>query len=126
LRWFLRALALRCPLCGKPWPHRGWLHLVSKCPSCDLHLGRKEHDAFLGAYTIALFASLMVAVVATVALVIWSAGSGSAGMTVAVVLITAFAIVFYPISQLLWLAFDLQFRPPIEGDFDDEEDVRTR
>ena len=68
----------------------------------------------------------MVAVVATVALVIWSAGHGNAGMILAIALITLFAIAFYPISQLLWLAFDLQFRPPIEGDFDDEEDVRTR
>ncbi|MBI1796402.1 MAG: DUF983 domain-containing protein [Candidatus Eisenbacteria bacterium] len=119
LRQGLRALALRCPLCGAPWPRRGRLALAAQCGRCDLFLERREHDAFLGAYTISLFACLAVAVAVVFANLRWLAAPAPLRYAASVAAIAAFALRFYPVGKMLWLAVDVQFRPPAIGDFED-------
>lgn len=119
-RWFLRAIRSRCPLCGRAWPRPAAWRLAAQCPHCDLFLERREHDSFLGGYTIHLMTTLLF----TVAVVVVNAGlprvPGAVRDGVMFLAIAAFAVAFHPISKLLWLAVDMQFRPPHERDFDEE------
>lgn len=117
-RQFARALALRCPLCGKPWP-RAWPSLGVQCHTCQLYLERRENDAFLGSYSINLLATLVVAAVVSYGIVRWAAVAPWVRYAVSFLVITGFAIAFHPVSKLLWLAADLQFRPAMERDFDE-------
>ena len=73
-------------------------------------MDRGESDYFLGAYTINLIGALVLAVgLAVLAGVrpdwprFWLYGLGLSA-------IVLFAFWFYPVSRLLWLAFDLAFR----------------
>jgi hypothetical protein len=109
-------------LCGKPWPwprHAPW-RPATQCPNCHLYLERREHDSFLGSYTINLMATLLFTValaVANAALPRVPAWLRDGVMFAGIVL---FAVAFHPISKLLWLAVDMNFRPPLERDFDEE------
>ena len=118
-RHFARALRLRCPLCGTRWPRIGLVLLARQCPTCDLDLERHEHDYFLGAYTLNLFATLLVTVAIVFANVFWSRYPTPLRYGASIVAIAAFALWFYPCSKLLWLAVDVQFRTPEEKDFSD-------
>lgn len=117
LRSLLRALTVRCPHCGASGLRAGALRLVAACPRCRIQFDRGESDAFLGAYTVNLLGALLVgAAFAVIALVfrdlprpmLYAAGIGA---------IVAFALWFYPISRLVWLAADLAFRPAQAKDF---------
>lgn len=119
LRRLARALRLRCPLCGSAWPRRGWLGFAPHCPACQLQLERNENDAFLGSYTLNLFATLLVATLVTVLNVWWVELAAGWRLAASLVGIMAFALAFHPLSKTLWLVLDLQFRPPVEHDFDD-------
>ena len=120
LRQLQRALARRCPLCGNPWPRQGRIGLAPQCPVCQLRIERGEGDFFLGAYTFNLLATLAVAVLVTFANVTWHQIPAVLRYGLSFLLIAAFALWFYAGSKLIWLIFDLQFRPPIEKDFNEE------
>jgi uncharacterized protein (DUF983 family) len=122
LRQLLRALAMRCPLCGTPWPRRAWLQLAPTCPTCQVSLQRNENDAFLGAYTLNLFGTLMIAIVVAALNVQWHHVSTAVRVALSALAIVVFALLFYPFSKLLWLWIDAQFRPPVERDFGDGGD----
>ena len=114
----VRAAALRCPNCGAGGLRSGWIGTVARCPNCRLRLDRGETDYFLGAYTLNLLGALVLAVGLAVLAVVrptWPRpllyGAGLAA-------IVLFAFWFYPFSRLLWLAFDLSFRPARPADFD--------
>jgi uncharacterized protein (DUF983 family) len=117
LLYFLRALAGRCPLCGTRWPRSGRLGLTPQCRTCDVHLERREGDYFLGSYTLNLGGTLLVAMVVTLANVRWVSVAAPIRYGLGLLAITTFALGFYRASKLLWLAVDLQFRPPAEPDF---------
>lgn len=118
-RQLARALAGRCPLCGARWPRRGH-RLAPQCPTCQVRLARNEHDAFLGAYTLNLFATLLTAVLVAVANVRWNHLPALPRVLASGVVIAGVAWVFHPWSKLLWLFLDAQFRPPVERDFEDD------
>lgn len=119
LRQLSRALRLRCSLCGTPWPRQGWFRFAPQCPVCQLQLERNESDFFLGSYTMNLFSTLMFAVLLTALNVRWQHLPGPIRLGGSMLAIALFALVFYPISKMLWLVADLQFRPPVEKDFGD-------
>ena len=87
--------------------------MVTRCPSCGLHLERGEQGYLVGAYMFNIvaaelvFAGLFVAVLALTwpdppwRLLTW------AGVAVALVL----PVVFYPFSKTLFLGFDLYVNP---------------
>ena len=106
-------LARRCPSCGGGPVITGWIHTVPVCPRCGLRLDRGEPDYFLGAivFNMAFAEGLLALGLLVVLLWTWPNPpwnglyyGGIAGLIVA-------PILFYPYSKLLWLAFDLIFRP---------------
>ena len=124
-----RALAGRCPVCGRGSMFAGWFTLRDRCGECGFSFERgEEEDYWLGAFllnfivTEVIFAGLLLAVlVATWPTPPWSwlIWIGAGQMIVA-------PIVLYPFSKAVWLAGDLIFRPPTAQDFatrarDDQE-----
>jgi uncharacterized protein (DUF983 family) len=118
-RQVLRALSQRCPLCGAPWPRTGVTGREPQCRRCQVYLERHENDSFLGAYTLNLFATLLVTVLVVVANVRWHDVPAPLRYAASALVIAAFPLWFYRRSKLLWLAVDAQFRRPEEKDFDD-------
>jgi uncharacterized protein (DUF983 family) len=120
LLMFARALRRRCPNCGAGRVIRRWIHTRPACPRCRLRLDRGEPDYFLGAivFNMAFAEGLFAAALLGVLLWTWPSPpwdalyyGGIAGLIVA-------PILFYPYSKLLWLAFDLLFRPLRPEDFE--------
>jgi uncharacterized protein (DUF983 family) len=112
-----RAATLRCPYCGRGPVRRHWLAMRERCGACDRPLQRGERDYFIGSMMFNLVLSeglFVVVLVAALALlpppVPWDALEilVPAGMVVAPVLM-------FPFARLVWLAFDLMFRPDREG-----------
>ena len=113
MRILWRGLRLRCPHCGGGGILDGWFKLQHRCPSCGLVLDRGESDYFLGAYLVNLVAveliltAIMVAIgIATAPDVPWTFLTWG-GVVFALVA----AIGCYPLTKVLWLAFDLILRP---------------
>jgi uncharacterized protein (DUF983 family) len=111
---FLRALRLRCPVCGKGPVLESWLKLRERCGGCGFALERGEHaDYWIGALAFNLIA-LELVFVGIFALIAWRTWPDPPWDvleygSVAVLAIGGF--LFYPFAKLLWLAFDLTFRP---------------
>lgn len=117
---FARALRRRCPHCGAGPVTVRWFGLRPACPRCGLRLDRGEQDYFLGAivFNMAFAEGLLAGGLLVVLLWTWPNPpwnglyyGGIAGLIVA-------PILFYPYSKLLWLAFDLIFRPLRPEDFE--------
>lgn len=116
---FARAFARRCPNCGGGPVITRWIHTVPVCPRCGLRLDRGEPDYFLGAIVFNMAFAEGLLAVGLVVVLLWTWPNppwnglyygGIAGLIVA-------PILFYPYSKLLWLAFDLIFRPIRPEDF---------
>lgn len=110
-----RGMRRRCPRCGGGGLFRGWLAMRESCPTCGHRFERGREEAFfLGAIAInfavtegLLGAMLLVSFLLTLPdppLVLLCA--------VAVPLMVAAPIAFYPFSKTIWAAFDLMMRPP--------------
>jgi uncharacterized protein (DUF983 family) len=115
-----RAATLRCPRCG----HRGlfvsWFRLREQCPSCALPLERGEqHDYWIGGmmFNIVLSEMLAVLVVGAAILVTWPDVAWTAVRVGAIVLMVAAPFLLFPMSRVMWLAFDLIFRPKHESHY---------
>jgi uncharacterized protein (DUF983 family) len=112
LRLFGRAFLLRCPNCGGGPVLEHWLKLRVKCGACGLRLLRGEHDSFTGSMFI-LFTLVGLAGYAILAVTMAATTETpwdllQYGLPVlALVLVVA----LFPVSKLLWLAFDLTLRP---------------
>jgi hypothetical protein len=86
------------------------VRLDPRCRSCGLALDRGESDYFLGAYAINLMWALTLAIglaVAAAFLPVAPVVVYALGLPV----LAALVIGAYPLSRLMWLAVDLQFRP---------------
>ena len=117
---FARALARRCPNCGRGPVITRWIHTVPACPRCGLRLDRGEPDYFLGAIVFNMAFAEGLLALGLVVVLLWTWPNppwnalyygGIAGLIVA-------PILFYPYSKLMWLAFDLIFRPLRPEDFE--------
>ncbi|GJG84913.1 hypothetical protein tb265_00940 [Gemmatimonadetes bacterium T265] len=110
LRWALR---LRCPYCGGGPVRSSWLKRLPGCPVCGIRLDRGEHDYFIGAYMVNLIAAevLLAAGLLIVLLATWPTPPWDWIQYGGVALMIVLPLVTYPFTELLWLAFDLVFRP---------------
>ena len=115
-----RALFLRCPRCGQQGLFASWFTLKDRCPNCELRLQRGEaHDYWLGGmmFNIALSEALAVLTVAIVLLATWPSVPWNAVWFGAIALMFAAPFLLYPMSRIMWLAFDLIFRPRHESHY---------
>jgi uncharacterized protein (DUF983 family) len=108
-----RALRLRCPNCGGRPVRSSWMKRLAGCPTCGLRLDRGEHDYFIGAYLLNLIVAEMLlgAGLLGVLIATWPDPPWTAIQYGGVALMLLAPLVTYPFTELLWLAFDLVFRP---------------
>jgi uncharacterized protein (DUF983 family) len=111
-----RGLLLRCPNCGGRGILAGWFRLRERCPRCGLVLNRGESDYFLGAYLVNLVAVELVVTAALVLIGIatWPRVPWTALTWGGVIFAAVAAIACYPLTKVLWLAFDVVLRPVTE------------
>ena len=114
---FVRAVTMRCPVCGSGHLFHHWFTMVKVCPGCGLVFERKEGQ-FVGAVgmnTILTFGAILVGVVAGV--VATTPDIPVFGLTALVVGIGLFfPILLYPFSWTTWTAIDLAMRPLEPGE----------
>lgn len=125
---FLRALALRCPRCGSGGLLRSWLKMNDRCPRCGLALERGEtSDFWIGAYVFNLAFGELVAIGIPIIWMIASAPNQpwTKIEIVAIVLCVSLPFLFFPFSRILWLAWDLSFRPAEPGDAGGNHDTNA-
>lgn len=114
LRMLLRAILVRCPRCGARGLFQSWFQMRSHCASCGLALERGEqHDYWIGGmmFNIVLAEILAVTVIGSAILLTWPEVPWGAVRVGAVLLMLASPFLLFPMSRLVWLAFDLIVRP---------------
>lgn len=115
----IRALRLRCPACGGGPVLLSWFRLAPSCPTCGLRFERGEEGYWVGSYMFNIVASELLFAALGVAVVVatWPHPPWNLITVVGVALMVVAPFVFLPFSKVLFLAFDLLFRPPVEADF---------
>lgn len=113
LRLLWRAVRLRCPVCGGGSIFQSPLRLRPDCPSCGVQLDRGESDYFLGGYLLNLVAVEMLFAVAFVGVLVatWPSPPWMLLQYGGAALMIVGAVVCYPFTKVLWLAFDVMLRP---------------
>jgi uncharacterized protein (DUF983 family) len=108
-----RALRRRCPHCGSDGLFTGWFKAGERCPACGVRLLRGDESWATGTYLFNLVVSelLLMALLATVVVSTWPDPPWAALQVGSLALMVAAPIVFYPFARLLFLAFDMMFRP---------------
>jgi uncharacterized protein (DUF983 family) len=123
-----RGLRLKCPNCGGSGILAGWFALKARCPTCGLVLDRGESDYFLGAYLLNLVAVELVLTAVLTAIGLATAPDVPWGLLTyggaAFTLVAAIAC--YPLTKVLWLAFDVILRPVTQEEIElGREDTRA-
>ena len=121
-----RALIVRCPNCGGSGLFASWFRLKDRCPRCGLAPERGEHDHFLGAMMFNIVVAEAVFVIGFVAVLLatWPSPPWQMLEYGGVAAMIAAPFLFYPLSRMLWLAFDLMLRPVTPEEFGDGRDRR--
>jgi uncharacterized protein (DUF983 family) len=108
-----RALRGRCPNCGRGPVRETWWRMRATCGNCGIQIERGESDYFMGSMMFnlvlseLLFALLLVgAMVAYAPDVPWDVIQWVAPLGIALT-----PLLMFPVSKLVWLGFDLLFRP---------------
>ena len=112
-RLYGRALRKRCPVCGQGHLFRHWTTMIERCPRCGLRFERVEGHwtGALGINTVVSFGSLLLVML----VIFWTTQPDvPAGFLLGSALMVALVVpvAFFPLSKTLWLAIDLQMRPP--------------
>ena len=114
----VRALRLRCPNCGGKGLLVSWSKLAVSCPRCRLRPQRGESDYFLGGmmFNIALAEGVFVILLVGTLAITWPRVPWTLLQFGAPVAMILAPILLYPVSRLVWLAFDLMLRPVTPND----------
>jgi uncharacterized protein (DUF983 family) len=120
----LRGLRKRCPRCREPRIFRSWLHVIERCPRCDLRFER-EQGGFLGAMTINFLVAVVVWVVMLAVVLMFTVPDVPVAplLIASVVVLVPIPLWFYPRSKMLWAAIeflvlrsDPDYRSPVRRD----------
>jgi uncharacterized protein (DUF983 family) len=117
-----RALGKRCPHCGGGNMYQGWFKARPVCPRCGLRMERGEEGYRVGSYMFNLVGSELVFVAIFAGIILWSWPNppwDTLTWTAGLFMLAA-PLLFYPFTKLLFLAFDLSFRPARPEDFTPE------
>jgi len=110
----LRALLLRCPVCGSGGLFVHWFKIKDRCPTCGYVFARGESGYQLGSMAIDLIVPLVVWFFGFFGILIFTWPNppwtllqwGSAAFMV------GFPLLLYPVSHTLAIALDVLVRPP--------------
>jgi uncharacterized protein (DUF983 family) len=97
-----------------------WLKLRDRCDRCGLRLERGEHDYFTGSMLVNFTLSGAIFFTALAVIMIRSAPNipWDTLQFVMPLLMIVTPILLFPVSKLLWLAFDLALRPATQEELD--------
>ena len=109
----VRALALRCPLCGRGKLFRGWFSMHKACPNCGL-IFEREPGFFLGSIYINYGLTALIVSVAYPVLLLSGAVKERTLLIGAVTFTVIFPMLLFPWARSLWLGFD-QWHDPREA-----------
>lgn len=117
----LRALTLRCPVCGGRGLFRRWVAIRPHCPTCRLKTDRGNRDHFVGAYLVNLILAELLFAIGFGAwmLTVWPDVPWDRIEVVLVGAMLLAPLILYPFTRTVWLAADLIFDPPRASDFAD-------
>jgi uncharacterized protein (DUF983 family) len=118
IRMLGRAALISCPQCGTRGLFESWFRLRTRCPGCGLPLERGEqHDYWIGGMMFNIALAELVAVVAIGGAIVatWPDVPWNGIWIGGIVLMLVTPFLLFPMSRLLWLAFDLIFRPGHES-----------
>jgi uncharacterized protein (DUF983 family) len=111
-----RAIARKCPYCGRPGIFSGYFALREHCPTCGVRFER-EQGYFLGGYALNLIVAEILGLGLALFLIfrtairdmdlIWQEA-------IALTLAVLFPVLFFPYSRSAWMVLDLTFHPPRE------------
>jgi hypothetical protein len=89
------------------------------CPNCGLRFERGEEGYWVGSYMFNIVASELLFAVTGITVVVttWPTPPWTAITVGGVIMMLLAPLLFLPFSKVLFLAFDLCFRPPVEADF---------
>jgi uncharacterized protein (DUF983 family) len=120
MRILARAATLRCPNCGGRPMLRHWLALRERCPRCGLRVERGERDYFIGSmmFNLVLAELLFAAGFVAILIVTWPEVPWDTLEWVAPLMMIAAPLALFPFSKLVWLAFDVMFRPVTEAELE--------
>lgn len=104
---------MRCPRCGGGKLLASWWRLKPACPRCGFALDRGEPDFWIGGYAVNIVAAELLVTVILVAVVVasWPDVPWTFVQYGGVVLAIVLPLLFFPVSRVLWLAWDYCFRP---------------
>ena len=120
-RLWWRGLTRRCPVCGQGHLFRHWFRMIDTCPRCGLRFERTEGHwtGDLGINTIVSFGALLVTLLGGF-LLTYPDVPGLALLIAVLAVAVVVPVLFFPFSKTIWLAINLQFRPPGPGEVGDE------
>ncbi len=127
-----RALRLRCPNCGigrvlAPLrPGRTWGAVLERCSGCGFRFERSDDGYFSGSMltNLAIAEGLFAIGFAAVVLITWPDVPWDALTYGAALGMLLSPILLYPVSKVLWLAFDVLLRPVHAGELSPDSHVR--
>lgn len=96
-----------------------WFQPAPSCPACGLRFERGEEGYWVGSYMFNIVASELCFAGAAIAVIVgtWPSPPWTLITVGGVALMLLIPLVFLPFSKMLFLSFDLCFRPPVEADF---------
>lgn len=108
-----RALTRRCPNCGHGGIFLGYFRMRQSCLECGLRFDRGEPGYQVGTYMFNLVGAELVfaGVFVSVLLATWPDPPWTLLQYGGVALMVLLPVVFHPFARVLFLAFDLLFRP---------------
>ena len=111
---FVRALLLRCPVCGSGGIFRSFFKLKDRCPRCGFVFERGEHGYQIGSMAFDLVVPLIIWFFSFfgVLYATWPSPPWFWLQWGSIIFMVTFPILFYPMSHTLAIALDVVVRPP--------------
>jgi uncharacterized protein (DUF983 family) len=110
---FLRALRLRCPVCGQGRLFRGWFRMHEKCDHCGFQFERSP-GYWLGSIFVNYGLTALLVTAAYIILFFTEALPETAILWLLVAFSVVFPLLFFRWARSFWLAIDLVFDPQID------------
>ena len=106
---FVRALRLRCPVCGRGKLFASWFRMYESCSWCGHHFEREE-GYFVGAMALNLIVTEVIILAAVIVLLVAHVPILPA-IVIGVILGVGGPLLFFRHARSFWMALDLIIHP---------------